>query len=74
MNAGGDEPYFLGSIVLIRPPKETVGQVVDGQQRLTTLTILAAVLRDLETDETRAKPSRVPSTSSPTRIKSRSSR
>jgi hypothetical protein len=51
MNAGGDEPYFLGSIVLIRPPKETIGQVVDGQQRLTTLTILAAVLRDLETDE-----------------------
>ncbi|PZA11561.1 DUF262 domain-containing protein [Rhodopseudomonas palustris] len=51
MNAGGDEPYFLGSIVLIRPQKETIGQVVDGQQRLTTLTILAAVLRDIETNQ-----------------------
>ena len=37
-------PYFLGSIVLIKgdsPPAE----VIDGQQRLTTLTILLAVLR-----------------------------
>ena len=41
-------PYFLGSIVLI---KENVdkpdAQVVDGQQRLTTLTILLATLREL---------------------------
>lgn len=46
----GDEPidevnpYFLGSVVLIKgdtPPAE----VIDGQQRLTTLTILLAVLR-----------------------------
>lgn len=40
------EPYFLGSIVLIKgvgPESE----VVDGQQRLTTLTILLAVLRDV---------------------------
>jgi hypothetical protein len=39
-------PYFLGSIVLIKddiPPSE----VVDGQQRLTTLVILFAALRDL---------------------------
>src|ERR1700739_3928706 len=50
MSSGGDEPYFLGSIVLIRPRGEHVGQVVDGQQRLTTLTILAAVLRDLASD------------------------
>jgi hypothetical protein len=47
MLSGDDEPYFLGSIVLIRAPTELVGQVVDGQQRLTTLTILAAVLRDV---------------------------
>ncbi|MBB4349323.1 DUF262 domain-containing protein [Aliirhizobium cellulosilyticum] len=47
MDANYDEPYFLGSIVLIKPEGETVGQVVDGQQRLTTLTILGAVLRDL---------------------------
>lgn len=45
------EPYFLGSIVLIRPPEQILGQVVDGQQRLTTLTILAAVLRDLATND-----------------------
>ncbi|WEA58645.1 DUF262 domain-containing HNH endonuclease family protein [Rhizobium sp. BJ04] len=44
-----DEPYFLGSIVLIKPTGELVGQVLDGQQRLTTLTILGAVLRDLAT-------------------------
>lgn len=43
-------PYFLGSIVLIKedaPPAE----VVDGQQRLTTLVILLAALRDLAPKE-----------------------
>ncbi|WP_182422283.1 DUF262 domain-containing protein [Aureimonas sp. ME7] len=39
--------YFLGSIVLIKAPGAPRSQVVDGQQRLTTLTILLAVLRDL---------------------------
>lgn len=39
-------PYFLGSIVLIKGDKPDA-QVVDGQQRLTTLTILLAVLRTL---------------------------
>lgn len=51
VEASSGEPYFLGSIVLIRPQGELVGQVVDGQQRLTTLTILAAVLRDIATDK-----------------------
>lgn len=51
VNASQEEPYFLGSIVLIRPKGQVVGQVVDGQQRLTTLTILAAVLRDVAIDE-----------------------
>lgn len=51
MQSAGEEPYFLGSIVLIKPPGHIVGQVVDGQQRLTTLTILAAVLRDIATDQ-----------------------
>lgn len=51
VNASRDEPYFLGSIVLIRPKGQITGQVVDGQQRLTTLTILAAVLRDVAIDE-----------------------
>lgn len=38
-------PYFLGSIVLIKGLDSTQADVVDGQQRLTTLTILLAVLR-----------------------------
>jgi hypothetical protein len=40
-------PYFLGSIVLIKDPQKPEADVVDGQQRLTTLTILLSVLRDL---------------------------
>jgi hypothetical protein len=40
-------PYFLGSIVLIKDPQKAEADVVDGQQRLTTLTILLSVLRDL---------------------------
>lgn len=39
-------PYFLGSIVLIKGDKPDA-QVVDGQQRLSTLTILLAALRTL---------------------------
>ena len=44
------EPYFLGSIVLIARPNSPVHDVIDGQQRLTTLTMLFCVLREL-TDE-----------------------
>ncbi|MDQ8732441.1 DUF262 domain-containing HNH endonuclease family protein [Bradyrhizobium sp. LHD-71] len=45
---------FLGSIVLIKQPSAPLSKVVDGQQRLTTLTILLSVLRDLtENDEAR---------------------
>jgi uncharacterized protein with ParB-like and HNH nuclease domain len=40
-------PYFLGSIVLIKSEDAAKADVVDGQQRLTTLTILLAVLRSL---------------------------
>lgn len=42
----GDESYFLGPMILIRT-KDGYFEVVDGQQRLTTLTILFCVLRDL---------------------------
>ncbi|MEJ2854113.1 MULTISPECIES: DUF262 domain-containing protein [unclassified Saccharothrix] len=45
-----DDPYFLGSIVLVKEDGWAEMQVIDGQQRLTTLTILLAVLRDLSTD------------------------
>ncbi|MGY4099563.1 DUF262 domain-containing protein [Nocardia sp. R16R-3T] len=41
-----DEPYFLGSVVLVQQ-SEAQFDVIDGQQRLTTLSILFAVLRDL---------------------------
>lgn len=40
-----NEPYFLGSIVLVKQDGPE-SEVLDGQQRLTTLTILLAVLRD----------------------------
>lgn len=42
--------YFLGSIVLVKTPDSPDAKVVDGQQRLTTLTILFSVLRDLTND------------------------
>lgn len=38
--------YFLGSIVLIKKETERYADVIDGQQRLTTLTILFAVMAD----------------------------
>ena len=40
-------PYFLGSIVIIKNGLEPQAQIVDGQQRITTLTILFCVLREL---------------------------
>jgi hypothetical protein len=40
-------PYFLGSIVLIKPSERPECDVVDGQQRLTTLTILLSAIRAL---------------------------
>jgi uncharacterized protein with ParB-like and HNH nuclease domain len=39
-----DENYFLGSIVLIKEDEKPLSEVIDGQQRLTTLTILLAVI------------------------------
>ena len=41
-----DPNYFLGSVVVVKKP--TYFEVVDGQQRLTTLSILFCTLRDLE--------------------------
>lgn len=49
------DDYFLGSFVLVKQPNAKHAEVVDGQQRLTTLTILLAALRDLsETDDIRS--------------------
>jgi hypothetical protein len=58
MNGTGDvsqlPPYFLGSIVLVKDESSPDAEVVDGQQRLTTLTLLLAALRTaLEGDRAR---------------------
>lgn len=42
-----EEPYFLGSLVLVKVEGNPKADVIDGQQRLTTLSILLAVLREL---------------------------
>ncbi len=42
-----NERYFCGSIVLVTNKSAGRLDVIDGQQRITTLTILACVLRDL---------------------------
>ncbi|AVH64166.1 DUF262 domain-containing protein [Nostoc sp. 'Peltigera membranacea cyanobiont' N6] len=47
--------YFLGSIVLIKGEDDPKADVVDGQQRLTTLTILLAVLRSLLSEKNASK-------------------
>lgn len=39
-----EDTYFLGSIVLIKDEGKPPAEVIDGQQRLTTLTILLAAL------------------------------
>ena len=40
-------PYFLGSIVIIKDDSSPRSLIVDGQQRITTLTILFSALREL---------------------------
>ena len=48
---GEPAPYFMGAIVLARSAGDPLEHVVDGHQRLTTLSILLAVLRDLDREE-----------------------
>lgn len=38
-------PYFLGSVVLVKSEDSSEAQIIDGQQRLVTLTILLSALR-----------------------------
>lgn len=46
--------YFLGSIILIEKPQKPQVEVVDGQQRLTTLTLLLSVFRHLLSSDSAA--------------------
>ena len=46
-----EDDYLLGSIVLIKKEKESRAEVIDGQQRLTTLTILLATIASHVDDE-----------------------
>ena len=48
-----EESYFLGSIVLIKREATPDADVIDGQQRLTTLTLLLCLLRDRASGEMR---------------------
>lgn len=48
-----DDNYFLGSIVLVKEDDKAYSDVIDGQQRLTTLTILLATIASRFTDELR---------------------
>jgi len=49
--AENDQAHFVGAIVVVREAADKPVEIVDGQQRLTTLTILLCVLRDLEEDK-----------------------
>ncbi|QDZ41167.1 DUF262 domain-containing protein [Euhalothece natronophila Z-M001] len=42
-----DSDYFLGSIILVKKEGKPQAEVIDGQQRLTTLTLLLATIRHL---------------------------
>lgn len=48
MAGGNGEEYLLGTLMLAAVPGRDRLAIVDGHQRIMTLTILAAVLRDLE--------------------------
>lgn len=43
-------PYFLGSIVLVKNNEKPFSEVIDGQQRLTTIGIILAVARYILND------------------------
>lgn len=51
-----DQQYFLGSIILqASKTKKNLFEVVDGQQRLTAIAILMAVIRDMTNNESLKK-------------------
>lgn len=46
-----DEEYFIGSLITIEKERDSYYDVVDGQQRLTTLNLIFARLRDYIEDD-----------------------
>lgn len=52
---GRKRRYWLGRLMLAQKPGSYDAELVDGHQRLLTLTMLFAVLRDLETDPVRSE-------------------
>ncbi len=55
MQSGRRRKYYpLGRLMLAQRPGSDDVEIVDGHQRMITLTMLIAVLRDLETDPARA--------------------
>lgn len=50
MSAAAGQQYFLGTLVLHKKDEKNNYDVVDGQQRLTSLIILLACLRDMISD------------------------
>ncbi len=46
-----DNEYFIGSLITIEKERDRRYDVVDGQQRLTTLNVILARLRDVIADE-----------------------
>ena len=54
-NVSDASPYFLGSIVIVKEEDDQpLSYVVDGQQRITTLTILFSVLRELAVESNKS--------------------
>ena len=54
INEAEDEQYFLGSIVLVKEDDKPPAEVIDGQQRLTTLTILLSAITSKLSGEDRS--------------------
>jgi uncharacterized protein with ParB-like and HNH nuclease domain len=54
VNEPEDEQYFLGSIVLVKEDDKPHAEVIDGQQRLTTLTILISAITSKLSGEDRS--------------------
>ncbi len=52
-NLADASPYFLGSVVIIKSDASRKAEIIDGQQRITTLTILLCALRELTSDAER---------------------